>query len=84
VSIPWADTERGPTCACGMPTYVSFVIVAGKSLPVLVCFAHAGVGAKFALPLERPEKWPSMSTEEMVSLLERGDREHGLAAGAQR
>ena len=45
MAVGWLDTERGPTCVCGMPTYVTLVDVGPKKLTLLVCFAHDGVGA---------------------------------------
>jgi hypothetical protein len=84
VTVGWMDTERGPTCACGMPTYVSLVDVGQQKLPILVCFAHNGSGASFYLPSERPEAWPNLTGQEMVALVDRGAEEHALARGERK
>lgn len=82
--VAWLDTERGPMCACGLLTYVSFVNVTGGKLPVLVCFAHGGVGAHFCLPLERPTSWPNLSAHDLIVLIDRGIEEHKAARGVPR
>lgn len=79
----WLDTERGPTCACGMPTYVSLVFdVGARKLPRLICFAHNGVGASYCLPSVRPEAWPFLSMEELVAVVDAGIAEHAAVAEA--
>ena len=79
MAVGWLDTERGPTCVCGMPTYVTLVDVGPKKLTLLVCFAHDGVGASFCLPSERPETWPHVTGDDMIALVNRGCEEHMLA-----
>lgn len=78
----WVDTERGPTCACGMPTYVSLVDVGREKLPVLVCFAHGGTGASFPLARLRPPEWPNVTGAEVIALVDRGFEEHRAALAA--
>ena len=70
--VKWQDKEKGPECFCGMPTRVFLT----NDKPALLCLFHTNEeGAMFPLPAERPENWPNLSTEEMVSLVNRGIEE---------
>lgn len=61
----WTNGEPGPNCFCGKET---FVIVDDYGISLMCLFHTKSEGASFALPNERPEKWPDMTNEEMVEL----------------
>ena len=77
MKLEWQDKEPGPVCACGCPTFVS---VGPNHLPVFICIFHSyEAGVSFALPKERPENWPNLTYDELVTLVGKGIEEHDLA-----
>jgi len=72
--MEWKNGEKGPTCFCGMPTAV---VVDEEGSVNLLCVFHTSLaGALFPLPKDkRPDKWPEMTDEEMVALVDAGYEE---------
>jgi hypothetical protein len=73
--MDWKHGEKGPRCFCGNTTNV---VVDEKSGEVnLLCLLHTKMaGAIFPLPKSgRPDKWPEMTDEEMIVLVDKGYEE---------
>ena len=81
--MDWKHGEKGPKCFCGHPTNI---VIDEKTGDVnLLCLLHTAMaGAIFPLPKNgRPDKWPAMTDEEMIELVDAGyadqdDAEEGV------
>lgn len=74
----WTHGEQGPTCFCGMPTYV-MISEDNKRINLLCVFHTSEAGALFPLPInDRPDNWLNLTDEEMSDLIDRGIKEQEL------